>query len=79
MILIPLMLIMYTGKAMKTSWLWATLGAYALAKLAEHFDFFIYSSIQVLSGHSLKHVLGAFAVFCVIASCKKISKSRENT
>jgi hypothetical protein len=77
MILIPLMLIMYTGKAMKTSWLWATLGVYALAKLAEHFDFFIYGSMQVLSGHSLKHVLGAFAVFCVIASCEKISKSRK--
>jgi hypothetical protein len=79
MLLIPMMLIMYAGRAMRTSWLWATLGAYALAKLAEHFDVLIYSSIQVLSGHSIKHVLGALAVFCAIVSCRQARKLEANS
>ncbi len=63
MLLIPLMLITGKSRGLRAPWLWATLGAYALAKLAEHFDAAIYAASGWVSGHSLKHVLGAVAVF----------------
>jgi hypothetical protein len=63
MLLMPLMLITGKGRGLRAPWLWATLGAYALAKLAEHFDAAIYAASGWVSGHSLKHVLGAVAVF----------------
>lgn len=40
---------------------------YALAKIAELFDHEIYAATAgVISGHSLKHLLAAAAVFCVL-------------
>ena len=62
MILIPLLLITGKGGGLRAPWLWATLGAYALAKLAEHFDVAIYAATGGVSGHTFKHLLGAVAV-----------------
>ena len=58
MLLMPLMLIISIGKGLRTTWLWGTLGTYALAKVAEHFDKVIYDTTGIVSGHSIKHVLG---------------------
>ena len=66
MLLIPLMLLLYPGKALGTRWLWASVATYALAKLAEHFDTGLYHLTGGLGGHSLKHVLGAVAVLWAI-------------
>jgi hypothetical protein len=63
MVLMPLLLIAGKGGGLRAPWLWATLAAYALAKLAEYFDAPIYAANGLLSGHSLKHLLGALAVF----------------
>lgn len=63
MLLIPLMLVTMKGRGLHASWLWLTLLAYALAKLAEHFDTAIYVATGGVSGHSLKHLLGALAVY----------------
>ena len=63
MLLIPLMMLTGKGGGLRAPWLWGTLGAYVLAKLAEHFDAAIYAANGLVSGHSLKHVLGALAVF----------------
>lgn len=63
MVLIPLLLITGKGGGLRASWLWATLGAYGLAKVAEYLDAGIYAANGFISGHSLKHVLGAVAVF----------------
>lgn len=62
MLLIPLMLITGKGGGLRAPWLGAALGSYVLAKLAEHFDAAIYAATGFVSGHSLKHVLGALAV-----------------
>ena len=79
MILIPVILIVYPGKVMKSSFLWGTLGTYALAKVAEHYDLIIYSSGGILSGHSFKHLLAALAVLWVIMSFPTISHGKTST
>lgn len=71
MLLIPILLMIYREKSMKSHYLWGTLATYVLAKFAEHFDLFIYSSGGLVSGHSIKHLLGAVAVLWVIFACKK--------
>jgi len=74
MLLMPLMLISYIGKGLRTPWLWGTLGTYALAKVAEHFDQGIYDLTGIVSGHSLKHVLGALAVLWAVFAVLRSSR-----
>jgi hypothetical protein len=74
MLLIPLMLIMYRGKGLRAPWLWGTLGTYAFAKVAEHFDAAIYDFTGIVSGHSLKHVLGALAVLWVVFAVQRFRR-----
>lgn len=66
MLLIPLLLITGKCRGLRVAWLLATLGTYGLAKLAEQFDGAIYAANGLISGHSLKHVLGALAVFWAV-------------
>lgn len=66
MLLMPLMLVLYRGTGLRDGWLWATLGTYALAKLAEHFDAAVYAAAGTVGGHTLKHLLAALAVLCAI-------------
>ena len=68
MLLIPLMLLLRPGQWLRAPWLWAGLGAYLAAKLAEYFDVAIYSGLGFVSGHSLKHLLAAVACALVIRS-----------
>ncbi len=42
------------------------LGLYGVAKLAEHFDGAILHASQAVSGHTLKHLLAALAVYAVL-------------
>ncbi len=65
-LLIPLMLLLFSGRGLRDSWLWATLVAYVLAKIAEFFDAAIYGATGFLSGHSIKHLLAALAVWWAI-------------
>jgi hypothetical protein len=65
MLQIPLMLLLFRGGGLRDSWLWAALGAYVFAKVAEFFDAAINAATGFLSGHSLKHLLAALAVWCV--------------
>lgn len=66
MLLLPLMLLFFTGKGLRTPWLWATGGTYTLAKVAEHYDRVIYDTTSLVSGHSLKHLLGALAILWTV-------------
>ncbi len=67
MLLIPLLLVLYTGNGVKAGWLWGTLVAYGTAKLAEYWDDRLYAAIGV-SGHTLKHLLAGLAVFLVLSA-----------
>ncbi len=66
MVIIPMLLLLYSGKHMLAVFLWATLGTYALAKLAEYFDPAIFAWLGFWSGHTLKHLLSALAVLWVV-------------
>jgi Ceramidase len=70
MLLIPLMLLLFAGKTLNTAMLWATIGTYALSKVAEHFDGQILEALDFISGHSIKHMLGAVAVFWTILAAR---------
>ncbi|MPY23854.1 ceramidase [Shewanella psychropiezotolerans] len=48
------------------------LGCYLLAKLTEYFDGAIYlSSLELVSGHTLKHLLAAAACYSILVMLKK--------
>ncbi|MEQ1880795.1 MAG: ceramidase domain-containing protein [Burkholderiales bacterium] len=71
MLLIPLMLMLFSGKALNTAMLWATIGTYASSKVAEHFDGQILDALGFISGHSIKHLLGALAVFWTVIAFRR--------
>lgn len=56
----------YPGRFTHRHYLLYGVGFYALAKIAEHYDYGIYTMTSAaISGHSLKHLLAAAAPFCV--------------
>jgi hypothetical protein len=66
-LLIPLILLTGPGAGgLRTSWIWATLAIYLLAKQAESHDQALYEATALLSGHSLKHLIAAGAVLCAL-------------
>jgi hypothetical protein len=68
MLLIAAMLLMYPRRWLRDGRLWAALGCYALAKLAEHFDAGIFAALGWISGHSIKHLLAALAAGLIVAA-----------
>lgn len=71
MLLIPLMLLLFRGERLAARWLWAALGAYVLAKVAEYYDGAIYALGGWVSGHSLKHLLAALASWWIVRAFLK--------
>jgi hypothetical protein len=63
MLLIPLILWLYRPQFDDRKFIWGMIGAYAASKLAEYLDATIYRSFDLFSGHTLKHVLAALAVY----------------
>lgn len=59
MLLIPLTLLRYPKSRSEDLPYWLLLIGYAIGKICEIMDFPIYSLLQILSGHSLKHLLAA--------------------
>lgn len=44
-------------------YVWLCIGFYAMAKFFEHFDTQIYSLGELISGHSLKHIISAVGIY----------------
>ena len=66
LLLIPLMLLASRGEGLAARPLWLALGAYVLAKLAEHFDALVLSATHLTGGHALKHLLAALAAWWIV-------------
>jgi Ceramidase len=65
-ILIPLILWLYPQRYFRSSYLLWAFVFYFLAKLLEHFDAVIHQTLGQMSGHSLKHMSAAIAVFLIL-------------
>ncbi len=59
MLLIPLILLLYRSAYDKVGFLWFMIALYAFSKLFEEFDSETYEIGQLISGHSIKHVVAA--------------------
>jgi hypothetical protein len=62
LILVPLLLWLFPALYTRSVDYLGVLGFYLAAKLAEHFDAFIFRLTHAVSGHTLKHLLAAAAV-----------------
>lgn len=59
-LLIPLILWLFDSKLDNDKYIWGIIGVYMASKLMELFDVELYSIVDLLSGHSLKHLVTAF-------------------
>lgn len=74
-VLMPLILWLYDGSRKGCNFVWTVLGFYLLSKITELLDEQIYQFLQLLSGHTLKHLLASVATYSVY----KALKNREKT
>jgi len=63
LLLIPLILWLYPRRYTRSTGYLGALAWYVLAKLAEEFDALIFGLGGVVSGHTLKHIFAAMAIF----------------
>ena len=68
---VPLILIFYKNTQLYTKLLIYAFVAYAIAKLCEHFDAVIFSYLKVISGHTIKHLFSALAVWFIYKIYRK--------
>ncbi|PCI96487.1 MAG: alkaline phytoceramidase [Flavobacteriales bacterium] len=62
---VPLILIFYKNHQLYTKQLLYVIAAYTLAKICEHFDTQIFEFLSVVSGHTIKHLFSALAVYFI--------------
>ncbi len=67
MLLVPILLSCFQPRFSLPQGYWQLLGVYILAKICEHFDAAIFALLP-LSGHTLKHLLAAYAIFLLLQS-----------
>lgn len=63
LILIPIILVVFPKKYTQIHLLWLFLGMYVVAKILEYFDAQTLELLQVISGHSLKHIAAALGIY----------------
>jgi hypothetical protein len=68
---IPIMLIFFRPKFDHTIGYWVLISSYVGAKVFETFDYQIHGVLQVISGHSIKHVLPALGLYYLIVIYQK--------
>ncbi len=81
MLLIPAMLLMYPSRYSSTKGYWLLFAFYVVAKLFEQFDGEILAIGEIISGHSLKHILAAVGLFYLlrhfVSRNHRLQKSNE--
>lgn len=73
-LLIPAILVIRRDASDLTGTFWLLVLFYIAAKLLEHFDDGVYASLQVMSGHSLKHVVAALSPAILILALHRRSR-----
>ncbi|MDG1477335.1 MAG: ceramidase domain-containing protein [Vicingaceae bacterium] len=70
----PLILAVYRNDKLYTKELIYVFAAYIVAKLFEHFDVLIYNFTGFISGHTIKHLISALAIYLMYKMICKNSK-----
>jgi hypothetical protein len=70
MLLIPLLLLLYAPKFDRGYDVFICVGIYGAAKIFERFDRQIFELGRLLSGHTLKHLAAAYAIFWLVRMLK---------
>lgn len=76
MILIPLFVLAPPQTNSRYRSVWAVIGLYVLAKIAEHWDAEIYLALGI-SGHSLKHIIAALPGLVILSMARHIEIQRH--
>lgn len=71
LLLIVLLGLFFPASYTHGSDMYKVIGLYAIAKLAETFDLEIYDFGQVISGHTIKHLLAAVAIYWIVRMLQK--------
>jgi hypothetical protein len=80
LLVIPFMIAVFPGRFTHRHYLLYGVGFYALAKVAEYYDYGTYSLTSgAISGHSLKHLLAAAAPFCIYLMLRRRRQSQSFT
>jgi len=70
--LIALVLVLFPSRLRGAGYLWCMFIGYVIAKLFEEFDGQVYDALgQVISGHSLKHVIAAISLWIFALALKR--------
>lgn len=78
LILVVLLLLFYPARYPGTGYWFAGLGAYAAAKGLEVSDQAIFALGQVISGHTLKHLVAAGGAACLVAMLRRRAVSTDD-
>lgn len=70
-LLVPAIAITYNSAFDQRSYLFVMFAIYAVAKVFEHFDHTIYAFGQVVSGHTLKHIVAALVPLALLQGLRK--------
>lgn len=76
-LLIPMVLLLYPRP--RGGWVWVGLLAYVLAKLLEQFDAPVFVALGQISGHSLKHLAAAGAMWALLLGLQRQSAGAAAT
>ncbi|MBL0330123.1 MAG: ceramidase domain-containing protein [Bacteroidetes bacterium] len=71
MLLIPIILVIFKAPHYPSKQIWFMLLVYVLAKVCETYDKQLFSSLQVISGHTVKHFLAAIAPILFLQGIKQ--------
>ena len=70
LVLIPVIMLLFKSPFTSNRILLWLLMAYALAKVAEHYDGVIYQVLNFMGGHALKHLFAALGIYCYYLALK---------
>ena len=76
MILLPVLVLMYRSRSDLSKYIGWMIAAYVLAKVAEYYDVEIFSVGNLVSGHSIKHVIASLAPACLLMGLRARQKQR---
>lgn len=70
MLAIPLIAFLFPSPYTRGGYVWGVLGLYVLSKGCELLDASILDLGHIVSGHTLKHIAAAVALYCVLRTLR---------